>query len=202
MPSRRIARLWRGCGLAVLGSLALVAGTSAARDATFSVALGYEVDPLLRGCPTEAEFRRAVVQHLGYDPFRSEARHRVVAQVQESERGIEGQVVWTDTAGNKEGERRLASPSRDCGEFVRGLIFAMAVQIQLLNSSAARDEPAPEHAPAASSAPGDAGAPPIATRQSPPRFEPTPIPLPPQADPEHRFVMAGVRPPPAPGRAP
>src|SRR5260370_27509678 len=172
MPSRRIARLWRGCGLAVLGSLARVAGTSVARDASFSVALGYEVDPMLRGCPSEAEFRRAVVQHLGYDPFRSEGRHRVVAQMQESERGIEGQVVWTDAAGNKEGERRLASPSRDCGEFVRRLIFAMAVQIQLLNSSPAPDDPHAEHAPAASSAAGHAAAP-------PPPAPPTPPPLPP-----------------------
>src|SRR4030081_1322085 len=135
MPSRRIARLWCGGGLAGLGSRALLAATRAARDAPFSVALGYEIDPALRGCPTEAEFRRAVVLQLGYDPFRSDAPHRVVAEVQESERGIEGQVVWTDAAGNKEGERRLASPSRDCGEFARGLIFAMAVQIQLLNSS-------------------------------------------------------------------
>src|SRR5260370_7650836 len=96
MPSRRIARLWRGCGLAVLGSLALVAGTSAARDASFSVALGYEVDPRLRGCPSEAEFRRAVVQHLGYDPFRSEGRHPVAPQIQQSERAIARQLFWPD----------------------------------------------------------------------------------------------------------
>jgi len=89
--------------------------------------LRYDVDAGLRGCPSEPEFRRAVSDQLGYDPFRSKAAHRVGATVQGSERGIDGQIVWTDDAGNKEGERRLASANRGCAAFVRGMTFAIAV---------------------------------------------------------------------------
>ena len=109
-----------------------------------SLSLTYEHDPMLRGCPSEDEFRRGVTSQLGYDPFRGEPTHHVAARVEESEHAIEGQIVWTDAGRVKEGERRLSSANHDCVDLVRDMVFALAVQIQLLNSSAASEKPSAE----------------------------------------------------------
>lgn len=135
---------------APLGAFLLAVSTAAAAGAPagqtspeLSVAFVYEVDATLRGCPSESEFRDSIVKQLGYDPFRSQAAHHVVAEVKESEAGFEGRIGWTDADGNKEGERRLVSTGRDCGEFIRGMTFAIAVQIQILNSLVAASPTAP-----------------------------------------------------------
>jgi hypothetical protein len=115
-------------------SLMVFAAAGTARSATpLSVSLSYDVDPSLRDCPGEDEFRRHVVEQLGTDPFRDGAAHHVEARVHPSERGLEGALVWTNATGTSEGDRRLSSASRDCSEFVRGMTFALAVQIQFLN---------------------------------------------------------------------
>jgi len=139
MPCVRINRWMWGAGFVLLASTLAAVNVAAENERRLSVVLGYEVDAGLRGCPTEAELHRAVSDQLGYDPFRSKAAHRVVASVQGSERGIDGQIVWTDEAGSKEGERRLGSANRDCASFMRGMTFAIAVQIQLLNATAPRE---------------------------------------------------------------
>ena len=186
MRARRTSRWERRIPpAAVCLALALAAITGSARGPLqLSVALTYELEPTLHGCPSEAEFRRAVAGQLGYDPFRSEAAHRVAAEVRESERGIEGELLWTDAGGNKEGERRLASPNRDCSELVRGMTFAIAVQIQLLNSSAGLDEAPAESAPSSSVAPVDA---PIVEVRGP-------IVLPRESALPDRFVALGLGP--------
>lgn len=115
-------------------SLTVFAAAGTARSATpLSVSLRYDVDPSLRDCPGEDEFRRHVVEQLGTDPFRDGAAHHIDARVLPSERGLEGALVWSDAAGANEGDRRLSSANRDCAEFVRGMTFALAVQIQFLN---------------------------------------------------------------------
>ncbi len=117
---------------------AVAAATSADQTSPqLSVVLAYDVDAALHGCPSESEFRDSIIKQLGYDPVRTEAAHHVVAEVKDSEVGIEGRIAWTDAAGNNEGERHLVSTRRDCGEFIRGMTFAIAVQIQILNSSGA-----------------------------------------------------------------
>ena len=147
MPLLNLNRFrWFG-GLAVAASIASAApATADPPPPRLFVTLGYKIDPGLHGCPGEVEFRDSVVKQLGYDPFRDDATHRVVAKVADSESGIEGRIEWTDAMGKKEGERRLASPDRDCGEVSRGMVFAIAVQIQLL-SSAAATAPAPAPTP-------------------------------------------------------
>ncbi|HWZ89426.1 MAG TPA: hypothetical protein VNW92_11270 [Polyangiaceae bacterium] len=138
--SSRLAGL--GTGLA----LALAAPRAVAEGSTVSVSLSYEVDPNLVGCPSETEFRRGVVEQLGHDPFRADGEHQVRARVVGSEHGLDGQVEWSDRRGVTEGERHLSSPRRDCAEFVRGVAFALAVQIQLLErlaSTPAVAEPSP-----------------------------------------------------------
>jgi hypothetical protein len=141
-------RFRRFGGLAIAASIAAAAPASADSPPRLFVTLGYELDPGLHGCPSEVEFRDSVVKQLGYDPFRDDATHHIVAEVANSESGIEGRIEWTDATGEKEGERRLAYPGRDCGEVSRGMVFAIAVQIQLL-SSAAATAPAPAPLPCA-----------------------------------------------------
>jgi hypothetical protein len=144
---------WRVC----LTLAALVAAHDARGATPLSVSLRYDVDPSLPDCPGEGEFRRRVVDQLGTDPFRDQAAHHIVASVRDSERGLEGALVWTNATGAGEGERSLSSANRDCAEFVRGMTFALAVQIQFLNqllgSSLAPPPPAPVPAAAPDAAP-------------------------------------------------
>jgi hypothetical protein len=149
------------------------------------VVLSYQVDPELHGCKGEAEFRDSVIKQLGYDPFRTEAAHRVLAQVSKSESGIEGRLAWADANGNPEGERRLASLGQDCGGFLKNMAFAIAVQIQLMSSteSGSSNSAAPAASP---------------TTQSPPK-PPPPKPPPPTLPPKP--VPAVVRASPAGGSA-
>jgi hypothetical protein len=174
----RAARSAAAWGFAVL---LLVAAGDARETPRLVAALSYKVEPGISGCPSEPDFRRAVMLPLGYDPFRNEAAHQVTAQVQSSERGLEGQVLWTDAAGNKEGERRLSSPNRDCAELARGMTFAIAVQIQLLNSSApgeaATDRAATPRSPGDAAAPGAGAASAAPVGSSPPPV-PTPAAVP------------------------
>jgi hypothetical protein len=133
------------------------------------VVLSYQVDPELHGCKSEAEFRDSVIKQLGYDPFRTEAAHRVLAEVSETESGIEGRLAWADANGNPEGERRLASLGQDCGGFLKNMAFAIAVQIQLMSST--------------ESGSSNSAAPASPTRRSPapppppPTLPPKPVPV-------------------------
>jgi hypothetical protein len=107
-----------------------------------TLSLHYEVDAALEGCPSEAEFRRSVIEQLGYDPFRDAAPHHVLAELHEDS-GLAGSVVWTDSSGRQEGERQFATPSRDCAELAKAVSFSVAVQVQLLNGSSAADSARP-----------------------------------------------------------
>jgi hypothetical protein len=175
----RALRVGRWGSLVALGAIAAVAWAApggAEDEGKLSVVLDYAIGPGLRGCPSESEFRRAVAEQLAYDPFRTVATRHVAVSLRGGDRGIDGQVVWTDAAGAKEGERRLSSANGDCAELTRNMTFAVVVQIQLLEtagdekpdagpprapsppaaSSSAQHVTAPsplEHPPAASSAP-------------------------------------------------
>src|SRR6266566_3190639 len=98
-----------------LGALVSRSGTALAADVPpLVVELKYEVDPALSGCPSDAEFRRAVSDQLHYDPFSGEATRRVSAQVRRLDTGLEAHATWSDPAGKRQGERQLASTNRDC----------------------------------------------------------------------------------------
>jgi hypothetical protein len=135
----------------VVASVAATAtpASAATESPRLVVVLSYQVDPELHGCTGETEFRDSVVKQLGYDPFRSEAAHRVVAEVSETESGIEGRLAWADSNGNPEGERRLSSLGQDCSGFLKSMAFAMAVQIQLMSSTESASSAPPASAPQA-----------------------------------------------------
>lgn len=162
-----LRRLVVGVVAAALAATAAPA-SAAPEPPQLVVVLSYQVDPELHGCTGEAEFRNSVVKQLGYDPFRSEAEHRVVAEVSETESGIEGRLVWADSNGNPEGERRLSSQGHDCGAFLRNMAFAIAVQIQLMSST--------ESDSSTNTAPASPVTPPPPPPKPAPAVRPTPKP--------------------------
>lgn len=107
------------------------------------VALTYDVDSVLGDCPSESDFRRAVQKQVGYDPFREGAAERVLVETRATERGIEGSIVWTDPSGKRKGERHFASVGRTCRSIALNLSFAVAVQIQMLDTLTAAGGAAP-----------------------------------------------------------
>jgi hypothetical protein len=116
--------------MVALGLLSALA--CAASDLT--VALDYEIAPILRRCPAEAEFRSQVAGQLGYDPFRDDSALRVTVRAGPSERGTEGRVEWQDASGNARGDRQFVGTNRECAQLVAEMSFAVAVQIQLLRT--------------------------------------------------------------------
>ncbi len=128
------------------------------------MSLDYQVDPALAACPTEEVFRRSVSDQLGYDPFRDDAPHRVVARAHAATQGTEGLVRWLDASGAVEGERLLTSATPSCEDLVREMAFAVVVQIQLF-IAAAPPGPAPT---AASSTPVPERPPPPPTPEAAP----------------------------------
>jgi hypothetical protein len=97
------------------------------------VAFQYDA-PSAVGCPSEPDFRAAVAGLLEYDPFVPEAARTVSVQIAASDGALHGVLSWRNQAGVLEGERRFASPDADCSKLAQNLAFAVAVQLQLLNT--------------------------------------------------------------------
>src|SRR5579863_786102 len=120
------------CGLALLAYG--LANVAQARDTgRVAVALIYQVDGVRDACPSELDLRQGVVDQLGYDPFTTAtAAHHVVARIRATSTSVDGFLDWTDANGIREGERRLAASSGDCAALGHAMIFALAVQIELI----------------------------------------------------------------------
>jgi hypothetical protein len=138
-----------------LATLVVVVGpTSAAVPEPF-VALNYDVDPALLGCPSPAEFRSKVSAQLGYDPFLPEAALVVNARIWQGEGGYEGALDWGRLADARLGERRFPSRQVSCQGVIPAMVFALSVQIQMMAIE-----------PEAKASPGDY--PPVDKAQIPP----------------------------------
>ena len=150
----------------VVAALVAIIGPAAAVAAPAPfVALNYDVDPALVGCPSPLEFRSKVSAQLGYDPFLAEAPLVVNARVWQGEGGYEGALDWGRLADARLGERRFATPQASCHDLIPAMVFALSVQIQLMvvdpkptptppsetvaNPSSAGSSPAPAKVPAA-----------------------------------------------------
>jgi hypothetical protein len=99
-------------------------------------------------CPGAADFEAIVAGRLGVSPFHANAGQRVVVRIESSGRGLEGRFEWRNEAGEWAGERTFPSRSGDCGELVRAMGFALAVQIQLLAAAASTEAPPAPPSPA------------------------------------------------------
>ena len=129
----------------VVGFAAIIAmDEHAARAGEISARLDYAAEST---CPTAADFEAVVAKHLGYSPFRDDVPERVVVHVEVSGRGLLGHLEWRSDDGGWAGERRFPSRTSDCGELVRAMGFALAVQFQLLATTEAPDNPPPPPPP-------------------------------------------------------
>src|SRR3954463_7857941 len=126
----------RACICAI--GLALVALAAARRGAAQSGGVAAQLDYVAAsGCPGANDFGAVVAGRLGYSPFRPDAPQRVVVRIETSGPALEGQLEWRSAAGGWQGERKFPSRTGDCGELVRAMGFALALQIQLMAAAAA-----------------------------------------------------------------
>jgi hypothetical protein len=120
----------RACSAAL--ALAVVLLASPARANELLVSLDYQTDPALLGCPSAAEFRKAIVRQLGHDPFRENAPRRMLIRLYPTGSRMGGRVEWRDASDQWEGERTFSARNESCAEMARAMALATAIQIDLL----------------------------------------------------------------------
>ena len=141
------------------------------------VSLDYQTDPALIGCPSAADFRKAIVRQLGHDPFRETAPRRMLVRVYSTGQRMAGRVEWRDASDQWEGERTFSSRTGSCAEMARAMALATAIQIDLL---ALPDQPPPEKPPVEAKPPVVK---PVAVVPAPPVVAAKPLPPPPPKEP-------------------
>ena len=130
-----LARRWRlACASALGFTLIAASNAHAARVTMVAAQLDYVAVP---GCPDANDFQTVVIGRLGYNPFRANASERVIVRVEAAGRAREGRIEWRDAAGGWIGEQAFPSRTGDCGELARAMGFALALQIQLMATTAA-----------------------------------------------------------------
>ena len=130
--------LARRCRLACASALgfALIAASNPGAARTTEVAAKVDYTAV-SGCPDTDAFQAVVIGRLGYNPFRPNANERVVVRIEAAGRALEGRIEWRDAAGGWIGEQAFPSRTGDCGELARAMGFALALQIQLMATTAA-----------------------------------------------------------------
>jgi hypothetical protein len=138
------------------------------------VSLDYEVEGSDERCWDEQEFRRAVAQSIGYNPFRSGAALSVDVHVGASAALVDGRVEWRNAEGASMGERRFRAKDGDCAALLTEMSFAVGLQIELLRprqKSSAPTAPVPGTATPSTSATSTPAPSPRGTQ--PPKKPPT-----------------------------
>jgi hypothetical protein len=162
----------RACS-AALAVVALL-WASPARASELLVSLDYQADPALTGCPSAAEFRKAIVRQLGHDPFRENAPRRMLVRLYSTGARMAGRVEWRDASDQWEGERTFSSRTESCAQMARAMALATAIQIDLLAvpDQAVLEKPPAEAKPPvakiAEAKPAVTAPPPIVTVPPPP----------------------------------
>ena len=121
----------RACAAALALVIVLVASPRHARGELL-VSLDYQTDPALSGCPSAADFRKAIVRQLGHDPFRDNAPRRMLVRLYPTGGRMGGRVEWRDASDQWEGERTFSSRNESCADMARAMALATAIQIDLL----------------------------------------------------------------------
>jgi len=128
------ARKFRLAGVVSLGFAAVATqGEGAARGSQLETQLEYTA---AAGCPVARDFQAVVTGRLGFNPFSSGARDRVIVRIEATGRALEGRLEWKGSAGGRIGEQTFPSRSGDCVELARAIGFALALQIQLMATTA------------------------------------------------------------------
>jgi len=181
------------CGLLI----SLLSWPAAAAESPLYVRVEYGVDPAVRGCWDESEFRRSVVHRIGYDPFRAEAPLGVRIHVGGSANALDGHIEWRRANGSLMGDRRFVTKDGDCPNLLTEMSFAVGLQVELLRPRG----PAPVAAAGSSSSgaatPGrttDSGSSEGAAGEASPPPAPPPAPV---RDPAEDAAPPGTEPTPA-----
>lgn len=130
------------------------------------------------GCPSEAEFRTAVAERLGADPFVQVAARTVAVEISAQDGRLSGLLRWVDREGTLEGQRRFEASAADCAELARNMVFAVTVQLELLEHP--KDASTPTPVPETDSDTGTEAAPvpaPEQTSTATPSVAETPVPV-------------------------
>lgn len=138
--------IWCVAGIAWV----LLPSTHANAQTRQFVDLQYEVDPALRDCPSDSEFRALVARKLGYDPHHPGSDVGLAVRFVGSETGISGIIEWRTAARSTVGERHFSSRIGDCRSLSLTMGFVVAVQLQLM---AAEPQAEPKPSANASRAP-------------------------------------------------
>jgi hypothetical protein len=96
------------------------------------MALTYEVEPTVVGCPSVLEFQSIVAKELGYDACRADASLDVGVRIRATPSGIEGTIGWNSDKGRTIDERRFSAQQAHCRQMAASMGFALAVQLQLM----------------------------------------------------------------------
>lgn len=96
-----------------------------------SVTLEYDVPGQ---CAGPREFRATVKKRLGRDPFVEGSTNRVLVLVTALGGVLSGDILWRDDRGSSTGQQSFPSTSNHCAQLVDAMAFALAVQIQLLET--------------------------------------------------------------------
>lgn len=135
---------------ALLAAALTAAALGVPRDAhavaapTIVTQLDYAAAP---GCPGADSFQAVVTRRLGYDAFRADAAATVLVRIESTGRALEGRLEWRDRDGTPIGDQLFPSRSGDCAELARAMGFALALQIQLMATSAGEPRPEPPPPP-------------------------------------------------------
>jgi hypothetical protein len=166
----------RACSAALALVVVLCARPTRARGELL-VSLDYQTDPTLVGCPSAADFRKAIVRQLGHDPFRESAPRRMLVRLYPTGPRMGGRVEWRDASDQWEGERTFSARNESCAEMARAMALATAIQIDLL---AIPEQAAPEKPAAEAKLPAAklADAKPTVVASVPPVMVETPAPSP------------------------
>jgi hypothetical protein len=110
-----------------------------------TVRLAYSRGPGAESCPEERALRDAVLDLLGYDPFRADAKEDIDARVVRGPGGLEAAIDLLDESGRSRGVRRLLSRRQDCAQLASALALALAIAVDPLMADrvSAGLEPAP-----------------------------------------------------------
>jgi len=124
-------------GLLLACAPRLATAQEKARASPLYVSLEYEAPD---HCLSTQEFSAIVKKRLGRDPFADTAPDRVSAIVSEIGDVLSGDLVWRDQRGKSTGQQHFPSSTHHCSQLIEAMAFALAVQIQLLETEAAAKE--------------------------------------------------------------
>jgi hypothetical protein len=142
---------------------ALTLGPLPLAEAHPNARLQFTTAPAAGECPSAEALRAAVVAHLGYDPFTSDAAETIVASVDRAPNGaLRGSIERYDAKGKRRGHQDIATSRGDCAQIASAIALGVSVAIDPIGAAPAPPastpplpppEPPPAQPPATTDSP-------------------------------------------------